>query len=99
MARTMADLQEILFAEIDSLASITEGRPTDAHVRQILARADAVNQTAQTIISAGDLILRSMTQASRANKLGMPLNSAVIGKLTGVSNEDTNASLQISDTT
>lgn len=94
MANNMRDLQDLLFAEIENIKQASQGSSSQFSIAT--RRASAVNETARTIISAGDLVLQATVQASIANKNGHALDGAVIGKLTGISNENAERSIGVS---
>lgn len=94
MANNMRDLQDILFAEIDNIKQASQGSSTAFSIAT--RRASAVNETARTIISAGDLVLQATVQASMARKGGHALDGSVIQKLTGISDENAERSIGVS---
>lgn len=89
MAKTVRDLQDILFAEIDNI--INSADKSEVDFRRATMRNAAVNETARTILKAGDLVLRATVEASTASRTGHELDDGVIHKLTGISDENTKA--------
>ena len=89
MAKTVRDLQDILFAEIDNI--INSADKSEADFRRATMRNAAVNETARTILKAGDLVLRATVEASTASRTGHELDVGVVHKLTGISDENTKA--------
>lgn len=89
MAKTVRDLQDILFAEIDNI--INSADKSEVDFRRATMRNAAVNETARTILKAGDLVLRATVEASVASRTGHELDDGVIHKLTGISDENTKA--------
>ena len=94
MANNMRDLQDLLFAEIENIKQASTGNSSQFSIAT--RRASAVNETARTIISAGDLVLQATVQASIARKSGHALDGTVIGKLTGISDENAERSIGVS---
>ena len=94
MANNMRDLQDLLFAEIENIKQASTGNSSQFSIAT--RRASAVNETARTIISAGDLVLQATVQASIARKGGHALDGKVIGKLTGISDENAERSIGVS---
>ena len=94
MAKTVRDLQDILFAEIDNIINSAGGSEVD--FRRATVRNAAVNETARTILKAGDLVLRATVEASVASRTGHELDDGVIHKLTGISDENTKARNEVS---
>ena len=89
MAKTVRDLQDILFAEIDNI--INSADKSEVDFRRATMRNAAVNETARTILKAGDLVLRATVEASTASRTGHELDVGVVHKLTGISDENTKA--------
>ena len=94
MAKTVRDLQDILFAEIDNI--INSADKSEVDFRRATMRNAAVNETARTILKAGDLVLRATVEASTASRTGHELDAGVIHKLTGVSDENTKSRIEVS---
>ena len=94
MAKTVRDLQDILFAEIDNIISSAD--KSEGEFRRAALRNSAVNETARTILKAGDLVLRATVEASTASRTGHELDAGVIHKLTGVSDENTKSRIEVS---
>lgn len=94
MANTVRDLQDILFAEIDNI--INSADKSEVDFRRATMRNAAVNETARTILKAGDLVLRATVEASTASRTGQELDVGVIHKLTGISDENTKARVEVS---
>lgn len=94
MAKTVRDLQDILFAEIDNI--INSADKSEVDFRRATMRNAAVNETARTILKAGDLVLRATVEASTASRTGQELDVGVIHKLTGISDENTKARVEVS---
>ena len=94
MAKTVRDLQDILFAEIDNI--INSADKSEVDFRRATMRNAAVNETARTILKAGDLVLRATVEASVASRTGQELDVGVIHKLTGISDENTKARIEVS---
>lgn len=93
MAKTVRDLQDILFAEIDNI--INSADKSEVDFRRATMRNAAVNETARTILKAGDLVLRATVEASTASRTGYELDGGVIHKLTGISDENTKARIEV----
>ena len=93
MANTVRDLQDILFAEIDNI--INSADKSEVDFRRATMRNAAVNETARTILKAGDLVLRATVEASVASRTGHELDDGVIHKLTGISDENTKARIEV----
>lgn len=93
MANTVRDLQDILFAEIDNI--INSADKSEVDFRRATMRNAAVNETARTILKAGDLVLRATVEASTASRTGHELDGGVIHKLTGISDENTKARIEV----
>ena len=93
MAKTVRDLQDILFAEIDNI--IDSADKSEVDFRRATMRNAAVNETARTILKAGDLVLRATVEASTASRTGHELDGGVIHKLTGISDENTKARIEV----
>lgn len=93
MANTVCDLQDILFAEIDNI--INSADKSEVDFRRATMRNAAVNETARTILKAGDLVLRATVEASTASRTGHELDDGVIHKLTGISDENTKARIEV----
>ena len=94
MTKTVRDLQDILFTEIDNI--IDSSSKNEGDFRRATARNSAVNETARTIIQAGDLVLRATVEASVASRTGHELDVGVVHKLTGISDENTKARNEVS---
>lgn len=94
MTKTVRDLQDILFTEIDNI--INSSSKNEGDFRRATARNSAVNETARTIIQAGDLVLRATVEASTASRTNRELDSGVVYKLTGISDENTKARIEVS---
>lgn len=94
MAKTVRDLQDILFNEIDNI--IASSGKNEGDFRRAVSRNSAVNETARTIIQAGDLVLRATVEASTASRTNRELDGGVVYKLTGISNENTAERIAIS---
>lgn len=93
MAKTVRDLQDILFAEIDNI--INSADKSEVDFRRATVRNAAVNETARTILKAGDLVLRATVEASTASRTGQELDVGVIHKLTGISDENTKVRIEV----
>lgn len=93
MAKTVRDLQDILFAEIDNI--INSADKSEVDFRRATMRNAAVNETARTILKAGDLVLRATVEASTASRTGHELDVGVVHKLTGISDENTKARIEV----
>ena len=94
MTKTVRDLQDILFAEIDNI--INSADKSEVDFRRATMRNAAVNETAHTILKAGDLVLRATVEASTASRTNRELDSGVVYKLTGISDENTKARIGVS---
>lgn len=94
MAKTVRDLQDILFAEIDNI--INSADKSEVDFRRATMRNAAVNETARTILKAGDLVLRATVEVSTASRTGRELDVGVVHKLTGISDENTKARIEVS---
>lgn len=94
MANTVRDLQDILFAEIDNI--INSADRSEGEFRRASLRSSAVNETARTILKAGDLVLRATVEASVASRTGHELDVGVVHKLTGISDENAKARIEVS---
>lgn len=66
MANSILDLQEVLFKEIDTIIKAHE-TGDEVIIRRSMQRNHAINETAGTILQAGELMLKGLVEASQLN--------------------------------